>query len=186
MPTATVIAIVAAVAAVALALLFFIQKRRSERLHAKFGPEYGRAVADFGDRRKAESDLERRQKRLEKFNIRVLTSEERERFAEAWRADQSRFVDEPKDAVIRAHQLVNEVMKARGYPISGEFDQTAEDLSVEHPAVVEHYRVACDIMKRQESGQANTEDLRNAMVNYRKLFEELLGARVNQAEEVRR
>jgi hypothetical protein len=186
MSTAAIIITVAAIAAVALALIFFIQKRRSDRLHTQFGPEYGRALEEYGDRRKAESELERRQKRLEKFEIRVLTPEERERFMEAWRVDQARFVDEPKGAVIRAYELVNEVMKARGYPISGEFEQTAEDLSVEHPTVVEHYRVACEIVKRQESGQANTEDLRNAMVNYRKLFEELLGASVSQPQEVRR
>jgi hypothetical protein len=185
MPIATVIIIVIAVAAVALALLWYLQKRRSERLHAQFGPEYGRALEEYGDRRKAESELERRQERLEKFEFRVLSREERDRFSEAWRADQARFVDEPKGAVIRAYELVNEVMKARGYPISGEFDQTAEDLSVEHPAVVEHYRMACDIVKRQESGQANTEDLRNAMVNYRKLLEELLGVSVSRPEEVR-
>jgi len=186
MSTAAIVITVAVVAAVALVLIFFIQKRRSERLHTKFGPEYGRALEEYGDRRKAESELERRQKRFEKFEIRDLSPQERDSFSEAWRADQARFVDEPKGAVIRAYELVNEVMKARGYPITGEFDQTAEDLSVEHPSVVEHYRVACDIVKRQESGQANTEDLRNAMVNYRKLVEELLGASVSQPQEVRR
>jgi hypothetical protein len=159
MSTAAIIIIVAAIAAVAVGLIFFVQKRRSDRLHTQFGPEYGRALEEYGDRRKAESELERRQKRFEKFEIRALTPEERERFSEAWRVDQARFVDEPKGAVIRAYELVNEVM---------------------------HYRVACEIVKRQESGQANTEDLRNAMVNYRKLFEELLGASVSQSQEVRR
>ncbi len=186
MPIATVIIIVIAVAVVAMALLWLLQKRRSERLHTKFGPEYGRALEEFGDRRKAESELERRQKRIEKFEIRPISPEDRNRFAEAWRADQARFVDEPQSAVVQAHQLVNEVMKARGYPVSAEFEQTADDLSVEHPRVVEHYRLACDIAKRQENGQANTEDLRKAMVSYRTLFEDLLGVSVSHPEEVRR
>jgi hypothetical protein len=169
-----------------VALLWYIQKRRSERLHAKFGPEYGRAVAEYGDQKKAESELERRQKRIEKFEIRVISPEQRDHFADAWRSDQARFVDEPQQAVAQAHQLVNEVMKVRGYPVSAEFKQNAADLSVDHPQVVEHYRAACEIATRQESGKASTEELRQAMVNYRALFEELLGIPVSQPEEVRR
>ena len=186
MSTAAIIVGVFAITALAMALLWYFQKRRSERLHTKFGPEYGRALEEFGDRRKAESELERRQKRIEKFEIRPIAPEDRNRFAEAWRADQARFVDEPQSAVVQAHQLVNEVMKARGYPVSAEFEQTADDLSVEHPRVVEHYRLACDIAKRQENGQANTEDLRKAMVSYRALFEDLLGVSLSHPEEVRR
>ena len=186
MSTTGIIVIVLAVVVVAIALLWIIQKRRSEKLHAQFGPEYGRTVAEFGDRRKAESELERRQKRIEKFHIRMISREERDRFAEAWRADQARFVDNPQEAVVQAHQLVTEVMRAQGYPVSSEFEQNAADLSAEHPRVVEHYRLACDIATRQENGRASTEDLRNAMVNYRVLFEELLGAPVSPSEEVRR
>ena len=186
MSTAAIIVIVVAIAAVAVALLWYVQKRRSERLHAKFGPEYERTLAQYGDRRKAESELESRQKRIEKYEIRVLTRDERERFAESWKSVQARFVDEPQQAVTWAHKLLDDVMKTRGYPVSAEFEENAATLSVEHPRVVENYRLACDIAKRQESGQANTEDLRQAMVSYRVLFEDLLGVPVNQAEEVRR
>ena len=187
MSIAVVVMIAVAAAAVAVALFWFVQKRRSERLHEKFGPEYGRTMEAFGDRRKAESELESRQKRIEKFEIRPISPEDRSRFAEAWKVDQARFVDGPREAVMRAHQLVNELMKARGYPVSEEFQQNAADLSVDHPHVVEHYRLACEIAARQEAGQANTEDLRNAMVSYRTLFEELLGGvPVHQAEEVKR
>src|SRR5262249_6404256 len=126
-----------------------------------------------------------RQKRVEKYPIRDLAKEERERFASAWRADQARFVDEPQEAVREAHRLVNEVMQARGYPVSAEFERNAADLSVDHSRVVQHYIVACDIALRQDKGEANTEDLRKAMTNYRALFEDLLGARVGRAEEVR-
>jgi hypothetical protein len=186
MNTAATIVLVVVIAAIAVAVLWYFQKRRSERLHGRFGPEYDRALAEYGGRRKAESELERREKRIEKFHIRPISRDERERFAEDWRKDQARFVDEPPQAVAQAHKLVNEVMRARGYPVSAEFEQNAVDLSVGHPLVVEHYRVACDIAARQESGQANTEDLRRAMVNYRALFEELLGTRTSQSEEVRR
>jgi hypothetical protein len=186
MSTAAIIVIVAAVAVIAVALLRYLQRRRSERLHTQFGPEYQRTLSEYGDRGKAESELERRQKRIEKYEIRVLTRDERNHFAESWKSVQARFVDEPAQSVTWAHKLVNEVMKARGYPVSGEFEENAADLSVEHPRVVENYRLACDIARRQESGQANTEDLRQAMVSYRLLFEDLLGVPVNQPEEVRR
>jgi hypothetical protein len=186
MSTAAIIVIVFAVTAIAIALLWFLQKRRSERLHTQFGPEYERTLAQYGDRRKAESELESRQKRIEKYEIRTLTRDERERFAESWKSVQARFVDEPQQAVTWAHKLLDEVMKTRGYPVSAEFEENAATLSVDHPRVVENYRLACDIAKRQESGQANTEDLRQAMVSYRVLFEDLLGVPVSQTEEVRR
>jgi hypothetical protein len=190
MSTAAIIVIVFAITVIAIALLWFLQKRRSGRLHTKFGPEYERTLAEYGDRRKAESELESREKRIEKYEIRGLTREERERFAESWKSVQARFVDEPQQAVTGAHKLLNEVMRTRGYPVSAEFEENAATLSVEHPRVVEHYRLACDIAKRQERGRANTEELRQAMVSYRVLFEDLLGVPVNQPvrqpDEVRR
>src|SRR2546423_11964665 len=147
MSTAAIIVIVFAITAIAIALLWFFQKRRSDRLHTKFGPEYERTLAEYGDRRKAESELESRQKRIEKYEIRGLTREERERFAESWKSVQARFVDEPQQSVTWAHKLLNEVMRTRGYPVSAEFEENAATLSVEHPRVVENYRLACDIAK---------------------------------------
>jgi len=185
MNTATVIVLAVVLLAI-IGAVWYIERRRSQRLQGQFGPEYIRAINEFGDRRTAESELERRQKRVHHYPIRELPSEERDRFADAWRADQARFVDEPAEAVREAHDLVNQVMKTRGYPVSSEFEHNAEDLSVEYPRLVEHYRVACDVAERQEQGRADTEDLRKAMVHYRTLFEELLGVRLVLAEEVRR
>jgi hypothetical protein len=181
-----VILVAAAVVAIAVALAFYYRRKRTEQLHNRFGPEYERAVTQLGDRQKAESELEGRAKRVKQFHIHAISAEERRRFADAWRADQARFVDEPEQAVAEAHGLVSELMRARGYPVSTEFQQNAADLSVDHPRVVEHYRTASIIASRRESGQANTEDLRAAMVHYRELFEELLGRTVKESEEVRR
>ena len=187
MNTALLIVLIVAIAGIAIAALWYFQKRRSQHLQTRFGREYDHAVEQFGDQRKAETELERREKRVERFAIHGLPREQRDRFAEAWRAGQARFVDEPQQAVIEAHRLVDELMKACGYPVSAEFESNAADLSVRHASVVEHYRIACDIASRQERGQANTEDLRTAMVHYRALFEELLGASVQepQPQEVR-
>jgi hypothetical protein len=185
-PTMIVILVVAVV--VVAAILFYAQKRKTENLRTKFGPEYDRLV-QTGDRRRAESELERREKRVEKFHVHPLSRELKNEFAESWRVEQARFVDDPKGAVERADALVAQVMTARGYPMS-EFEQRAADISVDHPHVVEHYRAAHDIALRSGRGQTNTEDLRNALIHYRALFEDLLESRVmnNEREitEVRR
>jgi hypothetical protein len=162
------------------------QRRRSQQLRGRFGPEYERAMSEFGDRGKAESELARRVKRSDRFRIHDISPDERDTFAEKWRLAQSRFVDEPGEATAQAHGLVNEVMRARGYPVSEEFERNAVDLSADHPVVVQHYREACMIASRRGQGQVSTEDLRKAMTHYRALFEELLGSRVSETQEVRR
>src|SRR2546430_12719855 len=115
MNTGTVIVLAVVVVAIAGAAVWYFQRRRTQRLQGQFGPEYNRAINEFGGRRTAETELERRQKRVHHYPIRELPSEERDRFAAAWRADQARFVDEPGPALLEAHVLVNQVMKARGY-----------------------------------------------------------------------
>jgi hypothetical protein len=183
MSTVTVVLIIVAVLAVAFGLFMYIQKERTKRLRSKFGPEYDRVVDTYGNRNKAEEDLVHRQKRVEKLHIRDLTSADADRFADAWRAEQARFVDSPRDAIANADRLVNDLMKTRGYPV-GDFEQRAADISVDHPVVLENYRAAHGIAIRDSEGAASTEDLRQAMVHYRALFEELLDRRVR--EEVRR
>jgi hypothetical protein len=113
------------------------------------------------------------QKRREKLQIRALSPSNRSDFTSRWTTVQSGFVDAPKNAVSRADQLVNEVMQVRGYPV-GDFEEQAADISVDHPVVVENYRAAHAIALRHVRGEASTEDLRQAMVHYRSLFDELL------------
>ena len=172
--TAVVIIIIVAVAIViAIGAFFYIRRRRSAMLRRRFGAEYKHAVHQYGDQGKAEADLAAREERVRKLDIRALNREEQNRFSDAWRRTQSRFVDEPSRAVGDADGLVKEVMQARGYPM-GDFDQRAADISVDHSSVVTNYRAAHDIAARNRSGKATTEDLRQAMVYYRSLFEELL------------
>jgi hypothetical protein len=173
MDQVTIVAI--AVGAVVLALVgwYLWQRRRSTELRARYGPEYNRTVQAVGDRRRAEAELLRRQERVEHLEIRPLTAQQQTDYLGRWRAVQARFVDDPRGAVTDADRLVEEVMKARGYPLS-DFDQRAADLSVHHPAVVSNYRAARDIAQRHRRGDASTEDLRRAMVYYRELFEDLL------------
>jgi hypothetical protein len=165
--------VVVALVAIAAAAWFFLQKRRTEQLREGFGPEYDRTVEEVGDRRRAESELDARRKRIAALDIRPLTPDERARFADAWQATQARFVDDPDAAIGDADQLVGEVMQTRGYPV-GEFEQRAADVSVDHPEVVSNYRAAHRIALDRERGGAGTEDLRQAMVHYRALFDELL------------
>ena len=158
---------------VAIAIFLVQQKRRSQRLRERFGPEYDRVVRQEGNIRRGEEVLEFRTTRREKLQISPLSPSARTDFAERWRGVQAQFVDDPKSSVGRADELVNEVMQARGYPV-GEFDQQASLVSVDHPLVVDNYRAAHNIAARHSQGQASTEDLRQAMVHYRSLFDELL------------
>src|SRR5919199_791216 len=174
MSTVTVMVIVLAVVVMALMFLY-LQKQRTKRLRAKFGPEYDRLVNQYGSPQKAEADLALREKRVEKLPLRELDPHEAERFAHAWRTEQARFVDSPRQTVAKADQLVGELMQAIGYPV-GDFEQRAADISVDHPRVVENYRAAHAIAQRSANDEAGTEDLRQAMVHYRALFEDLLEA----------
>jgi hypothetical protein len=164
---------VAVITIVAVVAWLYVRKRQGTTagLRQKFGPEYDRAVLAHGS--KAEAKLADREKRMEGLNIRDLDPTEHERYSKQWQEVQSRFVDSPKGAVAEADDLVSSVMKARGYPVS-DFDQRAADISVDHPRVVENYRLAHQIALRVGKDAATTEDLRTAMIHYRSLFEELV------------
>jgi hypothetical protein len=162
-------------AAIVVVIWLIVERRRSETLRRQFGPEYDRAVSAAGSRRVAEAELQEREKRVRKLEIRPLSASDRDRFAAAWRDVQARFVDEPGGAVGEADMLVNEVMEARGYPVA-DFEQRAADISVDHPQVVDHYRVAHRIGGRRGDATIDTEELRQAMVHYRALFSDLLEA----------
>jgi FtsZ-interacting cell division protein ZipA len=170
-----VLLIIVAVVVIAASLIVLMWRRRSRRLREQFGPEYKRAIRQYGDQRKAEAELAAREKRVRKLEIRPLTHEEQNRFIEMWRNTQARFVDEPSKALSEADDLVKEVMQTRGYPI-GDFDQRAADISVDHPNVVTNYRAGREIARRNKRGDATTEDLRQAMTHYRSLFDELVEA----------
>ncbi|HLV87981.1 MAG TPA: hypothetical protein VKV39_13440 [Candidatus Sulfotelmatobacter sp.] len=174
--SALIVLLVVVVIGVAVIAWLAVRKQRSQKLRERFGPEYDRVLQKEGDARKAEGVLEFREKRREKFKIRPLSESDKSSFTVRWNEVQSQFVDDPRGAVTVADSLVTQVMQARGYPI-GEFEQRAADLSVDHPVVVENYRAAHGIALRHSSGQASTEDLRQAMVHYRTLFQELLEER---------
>jgi len=167
---------------VAAAWVLSQRKKRSARLQQRFGPEYSRTVDEFGGRAKAESELKAREKRVEHLSITTLAPSEAARFSQAWNALQGRFVDNPKGVVAQADQLVRELMLARGYPM-GDFERRSADISVDHPAVVETYRAAQAIAVRDQRGEANTEELRKAVVHFRALFDELLEVRETKQED---
>jgi hypothetical protein len=178
----TVVVVLLVVAAIALAAWLVMRRQRSERLRSRFGPEYKRVVEEHGNKQIAEAVLEKREKRLERLDIQPLPPSDRDRFGHAWQVVQARFVDAPRGAVSEADRLVTDVMKARGYPAwESDFEQRAEDISVDYPQLVANYRAAAEIAQQNKLGNATTEDLRRAMVYYRALFDDLLGL-----QEVRR
>jgi hypothetical protein len=176
MDTGLLVAIVVVIVLLALLAFFAGRQRRSRKLQETFGPEYDRTVSETGDRRAAEAELLERTGRREGFDIVPLEPEARARYVEAWRNTQAQFVDEPAEATREADRLITSVMRDRGYPVD-DFEQRAADLSVDHPQVVDDYRAAHAIAAANDRSEASTEDLRQALVHYRSLFEDLLEER---------
>ena len=161
-------------AAAGIGFVLSLRKRRTERLRTQFGgAEYSRAVTEGGSRRQAEAVLDKRAERVQRLHIRPLEPGDRARFLESWGRVQARFVDGPGGAVTDADQLLGDVMSTRGYPVS-DFEQRVADISTDHPLVLDNYRVAHHTAVRETRGLASTEDLRQAMIHYRTLFEELI------------
>jgi hypothetical protein len=173
MQTLVIVAVVLVLAAAAIGGWMYYRSHRSQRLKSQFGPEYDRTVDQLHDRDTAEAELHQRQQRVEHYRIVALSASDRTRYQESWKAVQSRFVDDPPGAVEQANELINEVMKKRGYPVST-FEQAAADLSVDHAAVVSNYRAAARIAENNRHRGAKTEELRQALVYYRALFTDLL------------
>jgi len=161
-----------------------LSRVRTRRLRDRFGPEYDRTVHSEGSLKKAEAALEARAKRVASLHIHPLSPADADRFDQAWRSVQARFVDDPAGAVTEADKLVGEVMATRGYPV-GEFEQRVADISVDHPDVVMNYRAAREIASIHAQGRASTEDLRQAMVHYRALFRDLL-ERAEEKADIRK
>ena len=174
MDTTVIIILVIAIAIVAAIAYFYIQgQKRDQALRDKFGPEYHRARGREGSKSDAVDELRRRERRVERFQLIDLKPEEQERFADRWKNVQADFVDEPARSLNDADVLVTEVMVARGYPMS-EFEERAADLSVDHANLVQNYRAGHNIALANQRGNADTEDIRQAFLYYRAMFDELL------------
>jgi hypothetical protein len=165
--------ILALVIIIAVLWPMMVRRKRSERLHDHFGTEYDHTVETLGDEKKAQTELEERQKYVKALDIHPLSAKEHERYLADWAAVQSEFVDEPGQAIVDADRLIMEVMQLRAYPIS-DFEQRAADVSVSYPTLVSNYRAARVIALKNQEHQADTEELRQAMIYYRSLFDELL------------
>lgn len=173
MDTALVIIVVAVVVIAAAAAAFVVQRRRSSRLQERFGPEYERTLDRADDRRSAERELHGREKRRSKLDIKPLPEESAERYREDWRSIQGSFVDAPGTAVELSDRLVLRIMRESGYPVD-DFDQRADDISVDHPEIAQYYRQAHDVAIEHSRGEADTEQLRQAVTAYRRLVDALL------------
>jgi hypothetical protein len=147
--------------------------QRSKRLRERFGPEYERTLGEAGDKRKAEAELDARLAHVESLTIRPLTEEEVNRFSLEWQATQAEFVDEPHASLQKADHLIQEAMRAKGYPVE-DFDQRAADISVDYPDLVTDYRGLHLIAVKDSDEEVSTEEMRQAMVHGRALFEDLV------------
>jgi hypothetical protein len=168
------IAIVAGIGVAAFTLWQDSQRRASSRLRDQFGPVYDETVSTYGDKREAERDLKARQHRVQRLRLRPLSNEERDELETKWVAIQSSFIDDPALAAGEADELIDDALSRRGYPPS-DFERRLDDLSVEHPEVVRRYRTARTIVTRDD---ADTEALRQAVLEYRAVFVDLANADV--------
>jgi len=174
MSAGTIVAVIVVIIVVAAVAVAVISQARRRRLRGRFGPEYDRVVEESDSRRKAESELTQRERRVRDLDIRPLDPASRARYADQWTAIQEQFVDRPQEAVAEGQLLIVTVMTDRGYPTEQE-DQVLADLSVEHAETLGHYRAASQISAQAAAGTASTEELRQAMIHYRVLFQDLLG-----------
>jgi hypothetical protein len=170
---AILVAIVVVILLVVAGLVWLNRRTHIRQMRRRFGPEYDRLVAEMGSHKRAEARLIERERRVSQYDIRPLSEADRTRYMQAWQNVQARFVDDPGDAISQGDKLLKDVMTDRGYPMA-DFDRRSADLSVHYPVVVQNYRAARDIAIRHRDGKASTEDLRQAMIHYRTLFEELV------------
>jgi hypothetical protein len=167
-----IIAILALLLVAALVLWWLYRSRRTAALRERFGAEYDRTLEEKGARGKAEGDLIERQERVAKLELRPLGPAERDRFVTDWKGAKNMFVDDPAAAVLDADRVLSTLMGARGFPVA-DFNERFESLTVDHADVARHYRAGHEIAERQARGEASTEDLRQAMIHYEALFDEL-------------
>lgn len=160
-----------------------VRRSRTEALRERFGSEYNHAVASAGSRTRAEQELIARTEEAKSYNIRALETPEVERFRSEWNRVEVRFLERPTTAVVEADELALEIMRTRGYPM-GDFEKHATTLSVTHPRVIEHYRAGHDAIDANRDGRSSTEELRQAMLHYRELIDELLGTKANDVVRV--
>jgi hypothetical protein len=180
--TTTIIAVITGIVLLVVGAylgVVFSRRQRTRRLKQRFGAEYERILYEVGDQERAEEELEARIDHVKSLDIRSLPEKEVERFRYEWRATQAKFVDHPFVAIQEADQLIKEAMSAKGYPVD-DFEQRAADISVDYPDLVMNYRGMQEITSKSEHEDVSTEELRQAMVHARALFEELLGAEVRE------
>jgi len=174
MPAGAIVAIIVVIVIILAVAIFAATAARRRRLKERFGPEYERTVSGQQSQRRAEAELASRERRVRSLDIRPLTSPARTEYVAQWATIQERFVDQPTSAVSQAQQLVTAVLQDRGYPTEG-YEQVLADLSVEHARNLEHYRAAHALSVSSANGSASTEDMRQAMIHYREMFDDLLG-----------
>jgi FtsZ-interacting cell division protein ZipA len=169
-----VVIVVAVVIVLAVVVWAISQRRRSQHLKERFGPEYERTVGEADKRREAEEELLAREKRHEELEIQPLGAAAQARYRDEWQTVQARFVDDPEGAVREADTLVARVMEERGYPSDGDAEERAADLSVEHADVVGQYRRGHALLSGLDEAEDPTESLRQSMRCFRTAFEDLL------------
>ncbi|MEU2375880.1 hypothetical protein [Streptomyces misionensis] len=170
------VVIVALVVVAALVTVLLGHRGGGSGLKRRFGPEYERTVAAHGgDTKAAEQELSERVERHGDLRERPLDRDEQERYAARWAGVQEHFVESPRQALAEADRLLGEVAAVRGYPDGGRYDEQLAALSVHHAEHVDGYR-RVHRMAHAQTGGADTEEMRSALVGAHALFDDLTRA----------
>ncbi|MGI5531715.1 hypothetical protein ACQEVX_31340 [Streptomyces syringium] len=173
------------VAVMAVATPFFIGRGRARgghRMKTRFGLEYDRAVARHdGNTEAAERELGKRVQRHGSLKEHPLPPEARERYVVLWARIQERFVDSPQEAAAEADALLARLAEDRGFPGGERFEEQLDALSVHYAGQVHGYRRVHMAVR----GKAGTEETRDALVQARDLFDELVAPRPDDSERRR-
>jgi len=179
--TQLVLLVIVALIVVGFLAMAIGRAQRTKRLKKRFGPEYDRTIEEIGDKRKAERELAERVAHVQILNIRPLSAEQVNQYSLRWQETQREFVDEPLAALQKADRLIQEVMKVKGYPMN-DFEQRVADISVDYPELVTDYRGMHGIASREATENVTTEEIRQAMIHGRALFENLITQKPNEEE----
>jgi hypothetical protein len=172
--TGIVLVLLAILVLVALGVAIAFSVRHNQ-VRQKFGPEYDRVAAVKRGKLAADRELRDRARRHAELQLKELDPATRTWYRENWQRVQARFAESPDTAIGEADELVTRLIGDRGYPV-GDYDEQLDLLSVEHAWVINDYRVAHDIAQQHARGRADTEMLRQALMHYRALVADILGA----------
>ena len=174
--------VIAVAILVVIAIVAWLLMRPGRQLKKQFGSEYDRVVQRTGDKNAAHEELKQRLERHDNFRLRSLDGDEQDQYVADWRMLQRHFAKQPATGLLEADDLITRLLDDVGYPTDS-FEQQAADLSASHADVVDDYRDARAVVRDTRAGSAGTEEIRQALLRYRRVFEQVAETQVRRSDD---